>query len=328
MMQKKDNNDHFLISALRRMLEIRPFESKVNELYLRGFVSGTIHLYSGQEAVAVGVCSNLKDDDVIFTTHRPHGHALAKGASRVEVFAEIMGRSGGCCRGRAGSMHIADIRRGLAPAIGIVAAGIPIAAGAAFAFKYRNLDNVAVSFFGDGATNEGAFHEGLNIASIWNLPVVYICENNLYGVSTRIASTTKIDRLSKRANSYAIDGVTIDGNDFTKVYKTAKSAIGKARSGGGPTLIECLTYRHWGHSRGDPARYRPAEELQSWLARDPIILLKDKMIARGILSEDQFKALEAEVLEEIDRDAEIALASPPPGPGEVTCNVYAGDLDD
>ena len=314
-------NKNFFYTGLKKMLEIRYFESKVSELYLKGLISGTIHLYSGQEAIAVGTCLNLNNNDIVFSNHRPHGHAIAKGVSKTKIFSEILGRSNGCCGGKGGSMHIADFDLGFAPAIAIVGAGIPIAAGAAFAFKYKGLRNVAISFFGDGATNEGAFHEGLNIAAVWKLPVIFICENNLYGVSTRISSTTLLDKLSKKAESYGMEGITIDGNDFIEVFEAVKSAINKARKGRGPTLIECLTYRHWGHSRGDPAKYRPHDEVKAWLARDPILQLKKKMISQKMLSEEQYSKIKLKIIEEIEQCEEVALSSPTPDPEEVFNNV-------
>ena len=322
MEEKRKYSKGFLYKALTGMLEIRYFESKINELYLRGLVSGTIHLYSGQEAIAVGACLNLKKSDVVISNHRPHGHAIAKGVSMKEIMAEIMGRLEGCCGGKGGSMHIAKLDVGFLPAIAIVGAGIPIATGAAFAFKYLGEKKVVISFFGDGAINEGAFHEGLNIAAVWKLPIIFICENNLYAVSTKITSTTAIKKLSIRSKSYGIKSVTIDGNDFLKVYETIKSAVSKVREKNDPILIECLTYRHWGHSRGDPAKYRSPAELKKWLRKDPIIRLKKEMVKRKILNEKKYQNIESKIVKKIDELAEEALSGPNPKPITVLENVF------
>ena len=248
------------IEMYRKMLEIRHFEDKIYYLFLQGVMPGTIHLYQGQEAVAVGVCSNLRKEDVITSTHRPHGHALAKGVSMKAMMAELFAKSTGCCKGKGGSMHMGDIEVGVIPAIAIVGGGIPVATGAALAFKMKKTDQVVACFFGDGASNEGAFHEAINMGAIWNLPIVYVCENNLYGASTHVSKVMKIGDIAERARAYGIPGKIADGNDVIEVYTTVREAIARARNGDGPTLIECKTYRRGGHSRSDGCHYRDKSE--------------------------------------------------------------------
>jgi pyruvate dehydrogenase E1 component alpha subunit len=306
----------------RRMKRIRLFEKKVNELFLQGLVPGTIHLYAGQEAVAVGVCSAIRADDIILGTHRPHGHALAKGLEPKYLFAEILGRSTGCCKGRGGSMHVGDISKGMLPALAIVAAGIPIAAGVALSFKMRKLSRIAVSFFGDGSTNEGAFHEGLNLAAVWKLPVLFICENNLYGVSTKISDVALLENLSDRGRAYGIPGVVVDGNNVESVYDAALTAAERARNGEGPTLIECKTYRHAGHSRSDPAKYRPGQEVDEWLARGPLKITEEKLKTRGA-SPQELDRIEQEENALIESAADFAVQSDLPAPGDSLTKVWA-----
>ncbi len=303
--------DMSLLAMYRLMIRIRLLEEKVNDLYLKGHVPGTIHLYKGEEAVAVGVCSALEPDDVILGTHRPHGHAIAKGIEPKYILAEVLGKSTGCSKGKGGSMHVGDISKGMLPALAIVSAGIPIAAGVALSFKMRKVPRVAVSFFGDGATNEGAFHEGLNIASIWKLPVVFVCENNLYGVSTPIRNVAAIENLADRALSYGMKRAVVDGNDVEKVSRAACDAVALARSGDGPTLIECKTYRHTGHSRSDPARYRPQGELDSWLARDPLKTARSRLEEAGI-APARLAEVERDEAGLIESAAEFAIQSEPP----------------
>ena len=248
-----------LISMFESMIEIRTFEEKVQFLFLEGKMPGTIHQYIGMEACAVGVCSTLKEGDIIGSTHRPHGHAIARGIPVREIMAELYGKTTGCCKGKGGSMHIGDIKRGMLPAIAIVGGNIPVVVGMALAFKLKGEDKVAVSFFGDGASNEGAFHEALNMASIYEVPAVFVCENNLYGASTSIKKTLKIENISDRASSYGMKGVIADGMDVLDVYDKASKAIGDARTGEGPTLLELKTFRYCGHSRRDPSNYIPKE---------------------------------------------------------------------
>jgi pyruvate dehydrogenase E1 component alpha subunit len=310
-----------LTSMYRMMVRIRSFEQKVNELFLQGLVPGTIHLYVGQEAVAVGVCSALQDDDVVLGTHRPHGHALAKGLEPKYLLAEILGRATGCCRGRGGSMHVGDFSKGMLPALAIVAAGIPIADGVALSFKMRRQPRVSVSFFGDGATNEGAFHEGLNLAAVWKLPVVFICENNLYGVSTRISDSVVIENLSDRGMAYGIPGTAVDGNNVEDVFYAAREAVDRARRGEGPTLVECRTYRHLGHSRNDPATYRPTEEVEAWMKKDPLKITAKQLQSMGLSSRD-LNGIELEEHASIESAAEFAVTSDQPDPEESSQMVW------
>jgi TPP-dependent pyruvate/acetoin dehydrogenase alpha subunit len=301
-----------LLELYRKMVRIRAFEAKVTQLFLKGLVPGTIHLSTGQEAVAVGATGCLRLTDRVMLTHRPHGQALAKGMDPKRLLAEILGREDGCCRGKGGSMHLADPQVGVMPSLPIVGAGIPVAAGIAFAFKQTESDAVAMGFFGDGATNIGAFHEAMNLAALWKLPVVYVCENNLYAVSTRIHSVTLTAELSEKAKLYGMPASTVDGNDVEVVYTTAAAAVDRARRGEGPSFIECKTYRHSGHSRTDPATYRDEKELQAWKERDPLILCRGEILNRGYLDENGCKDLEAEEERLIEVAAEFALASPEP----------------
>ena len=312
-----------LVEMYRKMLQIRLFEEKVFELYGQNMVPGTIHLYAGQEAVAVGVCSTLRKDDYITSTHRGHGHCIAKGADLKRVMAEILGKRTGYCKGKGGSMHIADFSVGVLGATAVVGAGLPIATGAALSIKLRKTDQVSVCFFGDGASNQGTFHESLNIAAIWQLPVVFVCENNLYAMGTRQTRVMRIENIADRAAAYGMPGVTVDGNDVLAVYKAAETAVERARKGGGPTLLECKTYRHKGHSRMDPAKYRPKEEVEEWLAKDPIKRLRSKLLEANIMSEAEMEEVEREVTAEIEEAVKFALESPYPEPEEALEDVYA-----
>lgn len=311
-----------LLSMYRKMVEIRKFEDTVYIMFLEGQLPGTVHLYQGQEAVAAGVCANLTDQDVVLSTHRADGHAIAKGVSMKSAMAELFGKTTGCCKGKGGAMHLGDMSKGMIPAIAIVAGGIPIAVGAALAFKFQKKKNVAVSFFGDGATNEGAFHEAVNMASIWNLPVLFVCENNLYGASTHITKTMKVDNVADRASAYGIPGVIVDGNDITAVYEAAAEAVKRAKAGKGPTLIECKTYRRGGHSRGDANLYRDKKEEKEWLARDPIHIAQDKLLKLGILTKKQIEKIDKEVEAEIEEAIKFADESPFPTPEETFENVW------
>lgn len=312
-----------LLRMYRKMLEIRLFEEKVFELYAQGLIPGTIHLYSGQEAVAVGVCSALRKDDYITSTHRGHGHCIAKGAELRRVMAEILGKKTGYCKGKGGSMHIADFSIGMLGATAIVGAGIPIAAGAGLSIKLRGTDQVVACFFGEGASNQGTFHEGVNIAAVWKLPVIFVCENNLYAMGTRQSMVMVLNDVANRATSYGIPGVVVDGNDVLAVYEAARDAVERARSGKGPTLIECKTYRQRGHSRVDPARYRPKEEVEVWLRRDPIKLFKEGLARAGILDGGETQRIEEEVSAEIEEAVKFAIESPYPDPEEALEDVYA-----
>ncbi|MEM2961826.1 MAG: dehydrogenase E1 component subunit alpha/beta [Candidatus Bathyarchaeia archaeon] len=306
--------DEKLIEMYRGMLRIRRFESAVYRLFLQGAIPGTVHLYAGEEAVAVGVCSNLRDNDYILSTHRGHGHYIAKGCDLKRLMAELYGRVGGCCKGKGGSMHVGEFSKGMLPAIAIVGANVPVGAGVALSFKMRDTDQVAVCFFGDGAVNQGMWHEGVNLAAVWDLPLILVCENNFYASSTHISKSLRIERVSDRASAYGIKGVTVDGNDVLAVYEAAGEAVERARNGEGPTLIECLTYRHGGHSRGDPATYRPKEEVEEWLKRDPIPRFKARLIEWGVLKPEEAEQMESEVEDEIRRAVEFAEASPWPRP--------------
>ena len=315
--------NELLVELYRRMLLIRHFEDKIYYLFLQGIMPGTIHLYQGQEAVAVGVCANLRTDDVITSTHRPHGHCIAKGVPMKSMMAELFGKTTGCCKGKGGSMHMGDIEVGAIPAIAIVAAGMPIAAGAALAFKMTKTDRVAACFFGDGASNEGAFHEATNMAAIWNLPVIFVCENNLYGASTHVSMVMKVDNVSERAAAYGIPGVTVDGNDVIEVYAATHQAVERARAGNGPTLIECKTYRLGGHSRRDGSGYRPKGEKEEWAKRDPVLLMKQYLIKEGITTEEVSDQLEKQIEQEIEEAVRYAQSGPDPTPEAALEDVYA-----
>ncbi len=311
-----------LVEMYRLMLKIRLFEEKVFELYAQNLVPGTIHLYTGQEAVAVGVCSTLRKDDYITSTHRGHGHCIAKGADIKRVMAEILGKKTGYCKGKGGSMHIADFSIGMLGATAVVGAGIPIAVGAGLSVRLRKTDQVVACFFGDGASNQGTFHESINMAAVWRLPVIFVCENNLYAMGTRQSVVMAIENISDRAAAYGIPGVTVDGNDVLAVYEATFAAVERARKGGGPTLIECKTYRHRGHSRVDPAKYRPKEEVAAWLARDPVKRLKEKLLQSNVVAENMLEQIEKMVSAEIEEALKYALESPYPAPEEALEDVY------
>ena len=315
-----------LHKALRQMVLIRRFEEGAEQAYMRGLVHGTMHLSIGQEASAVGVGINLGAADCITSTHRGHGHCIAKGAEPKYMFAEFFGKDTGYCRGRGGSMHIADVAGGNLGANGIVGGGIPIAVGAALALKQMKKPNVVVCFFGDGANNEGAFHEGLNMAAIWKLPVVFVCENNKYGMSTSTERSTAVKKIATRALAYDMPGLTIDGNSFADVAEAAHSAIERARAGGGPTLIECLTYRHRGHSKSDRNRYRTKEEIESWVERDPIVLFEQDLLRHGMIEQDEVDALVKSVEQEIEDAVAFAKDSPAPDIASLTDFVYAAPV--
>ena len=315
-----------LHQALRQMVLIRRFEEGAEQAYVRGLVHGTMHLSIGQEASAVGVGINLTLADCITSTHRGHGHCIAKGAEPKYMFAEFFGKDTGYCRGRGGSMHIADVAGGNLGANGIVGGGIPIAVGAALALKQMKKPNVVVCFFGDGANNEGAFHEGLNMASIWKLPVVFVCENNKYGMSTSTERSTSVKAIATRAQAYSMPGVTVDGNIFANVADAAHEAIERARGGGGPTLIEALTYRHRGHSKSDRNRYRTKEEIDAWIERDPIVLLEQDLMAHGLIDEAELEALKEGVEQEIEEAVAFAKDSPSPSVDSLTDFVYAAPV--
>jgi TPP-dependent pyruvate/acetoin dehydrogenase alpha subunit len=313
----------FLLSLYRRMLLIRHFEERVKYLFLEGIMPGTIHQYQGQEAIAVGVCSALRADDVITSTHRPHGHAIAKGLTVESLMHELFGKISGCCRGKGGSMHVGDLEKGMVPAVAIVAGGVPIATGVALAFHLRKEPRVAVAFMGDGAVNEGAFHEAVNMAAIWSLPVVYVIENNLYSASTPIFEMVRLKHLADRAAGYGIPGVSLDGNDVLKVYETAREAVERARSGGGPTLVECMTYRITGHSRRDPCNYQPEEERKRALENEPLGRFASHLQSRGVADQAGLDRLAAEVDAEIEHAVETAMAAQDPRPEQALEDIFA-----
>src|SRR4051794_4916890 len=286
-------------STLETMWRIRRFEEAVDDLFARGLMHGTMHLSIGQEASATGTCFALRDDDAITSTHRGHGHCIAKGADLERMMAELLAKETGYCRGRGGSMHIADVATGNLGANGIVAGGIPIAAGAGLAYKIQGIDRVVVSFFGDGATNEGAFHEAVNLAAIWKLPVIFVCENNKYGMSFSTEKSIAVDTIAERSAAYGLPGVTVDGNDVEAVNEAVATAVTPARAGEGPTLLESLTYRHKGHSKSDKNLYRTREEISEWRDKDPILQFEGVVRERGLLSDEEIQAVRTEAMESI-----------------------------
>jgi len=321
-MRTNNIDRNILIWMYRKLLEIRRFEEKVWDLFGRNLVPGTLHLYLGEEAVAVGVCANLNVDDYITSTHRGHGHCIAKGADLRKTMAEILGKKTGYCKGKGGSMHVADAAVGNLGATAVVGSAIPIAVGAGLSCKMRNTRQVVACFFGDGATNNGAFHEALNMAAVWKIPVVFVCENNFYAMGTRITDVTPIENVADRAQSYGMPGIIVDGNDAIAVYRAAKEAVEKARSGNGPTLIECKTYRHKGHSRFDPGKYRPQAEVEEWLRKDPVSRFKNILVEDGILTIEEVEVIDRQVIEAVEEAARFAVESPYPEPEEALMDVY------
>jgi len=296
----------------RSQLEIRHVERRAHDLFLQNLVRGTVHLSIGQEAVAAGFAAAMAPEDYSFCTYRGHAHTLARGAPMAGLLGELMGRQCGLLAGKGGSMHLTSVAHGAMGSYAIVGAHLPIAVGAAWSAQHRGSGQVAVCFFGDGATNIGAFHEALNLAQVWTLPAVFVCENNLYMEYTPIAEVTPVAHpAADRAPAYGMEAAIVDGNDADEVYRAAGAAVARARSGGGPTLVEAKTYRHGGHSRTDPGHYRPAEEVAAWLARDPIPLYRRRLLGFGI-AEAALDAVEAEVLAAVDAATETAKASPPP----------------
>ena len=311
------------VQMFRRMLLCRMFEDRVYYLFLQGRMPGTIHQAQGQEACATGVCWALKPGDMITSTHRPHEHAVARGVPVNSLMAELFARVDGCCHGKGGSMHVGDVEYGMLPAIAIVGGGIPLAAGYALAFKYRKTGGIVGCFFGDGATNIGSFHEAVNISAIWDLPVVFVCENNRYGASTAIEKVTRVPRLSERAAAYGIPGRTVDGNDVEAVYSAMLEAARRAREGGGPTLLELETYRFAGHSRSDPGHYRAKDEVAHWKARDPLTRYEGFLTGEGILTPAAVEELKMSVEKQLDSAVAFAEASPSPRPEDCLNDVYA-----
>ena len=311
------------VARYERMLEIRVFEDRVKELFAEGLVRGTTHTAQGHEAVALGVASVLETTDHVMCTYRGHHHALALGLTPETVMAEIMGRSSGSMSGLGGSMHLCDPAVGLLPTMAIVGAGIPIAAGAALTEQVNGTGGVAVALFGDGAANIGAFHEGLNLAAVWGLPVVFICENNLYGEYTPIEVSTSVSDIASRASSYNMPGVVVDGQDLDTVIAEIETAVQRARAGDGPTLLEMKTYRYSGHSRADLATYRPEGELERWQQRDPIQIYRERLVAGGHLEAGAEADLEADYRARIDQIAVALLDAPAPDPADMFRNIYA-----
>jgi TPP-dependent pyruvate/acetoin dehydrogenase alpha subunit len=311
-----------LIEMYRTMWSIRAFEMKVVELYKRNMIRGSTHVYLGQEAIAAGVCAALRPDDLITSTHRGHGHCLAKGGQPKPMMAELLGRYEGYCKGKGGSMHIADLDLGILGANGIVGGGLCLAAGAALSCQYRGSDQVVVCFFGDGAFNQGPFHESANLAAVWKLPVVYVCESNQFALSTRTGSVLAIGDLAARAGAYGFPGVTVDGDDVMAVYEVAEAAVARARAGGGPSLIVADSYRWEGHMVGDPQEYRTRREVEERMKKCPISRLRQNLIAQGVLGEREADQIEEEMKALAQEAAEYAQSCPEPPLETLLSDVY------
>lgn len=311
-----------LLWIYQRMVLIRKFEDKAHELFAAGDLPGFVHLYAGEEAVAVGVCANLRDDDFVTSTHRGHGHCIAKGVDLREMMAEVYGKATGICKGKGGSMHIADLDRGMLGANGIVGGGLPLACGSALMAKVKKTDQVTASFFSDGATNQGTFHEALNLAAIWKLPVIFVCENNLYAESTPVEYSTNIRNIADRASAYTIPGVTADGMDVFSIYEATYEATLRARAGEGPTLIEAKTYRYYGHYEGDSLRYRSRDEEQLYRARDPIVNFERRVLGENLLTAAELAGIEEKAQTEVESAIKFAHQSPYPNPEQCLTDVY------
>lgn len=311
-----------LLKMYEQMLTIRHFEERAGREFAAGKIPGFVHLYAGEEAVAVGVCSHLTDDDFITSHHRGHGHCIAKGVDIKAMVAELLGREAGACRGKGGSMHIADVHKGMLGANGIVGGGFPLATGAGLTAKFNGRGQVAVCFFGDGASNQGTFHESLNLASIWKLPVIYVAENNGYAESTPVTYHLSCRDIAERAVGYDMPGVTVDGLNVLAVYEAAEEAIARARRGEGPSLIECKTYRYYGHFEGDTITYRTKEELASFMARDPIQALRQSLQDHAMASTEELDAIDKQAQARIDEAWRFAEAAPLPAPEEALTDVY------
>jgi pyruvate dehydrogenase E1 component alpha subunit len=311
------------LALYRCQFEIRAVEKRAYDLFLQNLIKGTSHLAIGQEAIAAGFASAMKPGDWTFCTYRGHAHTLARGSSMTGVLGELMGRECGLMGGKGGSMHLTDVNKGVMGSYAIVGAHLPIALGAAWSAQYRGTDQVAVCFFGDGTTNIGAFHEALSMASTWKLPAVFVCENNLYMEYTPICAVTPVKNpAADRASAYGLEKILIDGNDADVVYRTAQTAVARARAGEGPSLIEALTYRHHGHSRADPGKYRPAEEVEAWMKRDPIPLYRRRLIDLGV-DEAAILAIEEEIKQAVDQATAVAKASRPPADEVIYKDVWA-----
>ena len=300
------------LELYRLMQSCRVMEQRIHDLFMQNLVKGTSHLAIGQEAIAAGFAAALRADDYSFCTYRGHNHTLLRGVSMTAILGEMMGRECGLLKGKGGSMHLMDVKKGAMGSYAIIGAHLPIAAGAAWSAQYRQSGQVSVCFFGDGTTNIGAFHETLNFAAIWNLPVVYVCENNLYMEYTAIADVTAVPNpAADRASAYGLEPIVIDGNDVELVHSVANAAVQRARDGDGPSLIEAMTYRHGGHSRADPGKYRPDEEVAAWKARDPVVMYRAKLLAAGV-DESKLNAIDQEQEDRVDRAQKIATESGPP----------------
>jgi 2-oxoisovalerate dehydrogenase E1 component len=313
-----------LLALYRQMLEIRRTEEQLARSYQAGLIMGACHTYIGEEAIATGVCAHLRPDDAVFSTHRGHGHALAKGVSPRQVMAELFGRATGCSQGRGGSMHLFSPEVGMMGTSGIVGPCILQAAGAGYSFKLLKTDRVGVAFFGDGASNNGAFHEGLNLASIWDLPVIFVCENNLYATEVALADAAGNPNVADRAAAYGMPGIAVDGNDVLAVYEAASKAVARARSGGGPTLIEGKTYRTRPHAEGmRDGGYRTQAEIEAWKARDPLKIYQEWLLAEEIVNVEEFEAIEGQVKATVEEAFEFSKNSPWPDPETVLDHIFS-----
>jgi acetoin:2,6-dichlorophenolindophenol oxidoreductase subunit alpha len=311
------------LALYRQVVRIRRFEERAYRLFMEGLVKGTSHLSTGMEAIAAGFAEAMRPDDLTFCTYRGHAHTLSRGTPMPGVMAELLGRADGVCGGKGGSMHLTSVEHGVMGSFAIIGAHLPIATGAAWSAQLRGSDQVTVCFFGDGATNIGAFHEALNLAAVWRLPVVFVCENNLWMEYTPISSVTAVARpAADRAGAYGLEPIVVDGNDPEAVHRVALAAIARARAGEGPSLVEATTYRHGGHSRADPGDYRPDEEVAAWLARDPVPMTRQRLIDRGVAAE-ALDAIEAEADADVDAATELARTSPVPDVSAAYTDVWA-----
>jgi pyruvate dehydrogenase E1 component alpha subunit len=317
-----DLTKEMLIELYRKMLTIRRFEEKAAELYKNGAIPGDVHLCIGQEAIAVGICACLRREDLITGTHRAHGQVFAKGADLKKMMAELFGKATGYCRGKGGSIHLADVDVGVLGANGIVGGSIAIGVGAALACLMKDTDNVAVAFFGDGASNRGTFHEAVNLAAIWKLPVIFVCENNFYAMSSYQRDAMAVQNVSERAVAYGIPGVSIDGNDVVAVWETGQEAVRRARQGQGPTLIEAITWRHHGHFEGENDVYRDPKEHEAWLKKDPVARFGDQLLRKHRVSDQELDRIEQAVRDEIQEAVEFAQKSPWPDATELLEDIY------
>lgn len=317
-----------LIELLHVMVRIREFENEAIELAKQNLTRAAVHTYNGEEAIAAGVCAHLSNKDYITSTHRGHGHCVAKGADLKRMFAELMARESGYCKGKGGSMHIADLSTGMLGANGIVGGGIPLATGAALGIDLLEGDNIAVCFFGDGASNEGSFHESLNLASVWSLPVVFICENNKYGISTPVSQSTHVEHIADRAKGYGIKGITVNGNDVVEVYNTFAEVADYVRKGNGPVLMEMDTYRMSGHYYGDNENYRSKEEVLEWRKKDPILRLREVLKSEYGMTDEELDAIAKEERAKVIQASEDAKGEPEPSPDDLTGDMYDPVFED